>query len=124
MKQRFIYVAISFFSVVTVKVGDRDFEQEVIEKSKKIPVLVDFWAEWCMPCLMFSPILESLSEKYNGKFILAKVNVDENPDTSKKYNIMSIPTAILFKNGKPVDEFIGAAPKEIVEDWLKNNIYD
>ncbi len=102
----------------TIEVDDSTFEKEVIEKSKEIPVVVDFWATWCMPCLILGPILEKLAEEYKGKFILAKLNVDKNPITSRKYGIMSIPAVKLFKNGKVVDEFIGALPEIAVRQWL------
>jgi putative thioredoxin len=75
-----------------------------------------------MPCLMLSPILEKLAKEYNGKFILAKLNVDENRITSQKYGIMSIPSVKLFKNGKVVDEFVGALPEPSVREWLNKNI--
>jgi len=75
-----------------------------------------------MPCLMLSPILEKLAKEYNGKFILAKLNVDENRITSQKYGIMSIPSVKLFKNGKVVDEFVGALPELSVREWLNKSI--
>ena len=73
-----------------MEVNDNNFEKEVIEKSKKIPVVVDFWATWCMPCSMLGPILEKLAKKYNGKFILAKVDIDQNPRMSSKYRISAL----------------------------------
>jgi putative thioredoxin len=105
-----------------IEVDDENFQEKVIEQSKKIPVVVDFWASWCMPCLMLSPILEKLAKEYNGKFILAKLNVDENRITSQKYGIMSIPSVKLFKNGKVVDEFVGALPELSVREWLNKSI--
>jgi len=105
-----------------IEVNDENFQEKVIEQSKKIPVFVDFWASWCMPCLMLSPILEKLAKESNGKFILAKLNVDENRITSQKYGIMSIPAVKLFKNGKVVDEFVGALPEPSVREWLNKNI--
>jgi putative thioredoxin len=105
-----------------IEVNDENFQEKVIEQSKKIPVVVDFWASWCMPCLMLSPILEKLAKEYNGKFILAKLNVDENRITSQKYGIMSIPSVKLFKNGKVVDEFVGALPELSVREWLNKSI--
>lgn len=106
-----------------VDVNDENFEQEVIEKSKKIPVVVDFWAVWCMPCLMLSPALEKFADSdYKGKFILAKLNVDENPVTSQRYGIRSIPSVKMFKDGKVVDEFIGAIPESAVMQWLSKNL--
>ena len=105
-----------------IEVNDENFQEKVIEQSKKIPVVVDFWASWCTPCLMLSPILEKLAKEYNGKFILAKANVDENRITSQKYGVMSIPNVKLFKNGKVVDEFVGALPEPSVREWLNKNI--
>lgn len=105
-----------------IEVNDNDFEKEVIEKSKKVPVIVDFWAEWCMPCHVLSPILEKLVKEYNGKFILAKINVSENKATSQKYSIMGIPCVKMFKDGKVVDEFVGALPEAYVKEWLDKNL--
>jgi len=105
-----------------IEVNDENFQEKVIEQSKKIPVVVDFWASWCTPCLMLSPILEKLAKEYNGKFILAKANVDKNRTTSQKYGVMSIPNVKLFKNGKVVDEFVGALPEPSVREWLNKNI--
>jgi putative thioredoxin len=105
-----------------IEVNDENFQEKVIEQSKKIPLVVDFWASWCMPCLMLSPILEKLAKESNGKFILAKLNVDENRITGQKYGIMSIPAVKLFKNGKVVDEFVGALPEPSVREWLNKNI--
>jgi len=105
-----------------IEVNDSNFEEEVIEKSKEIPVVVDFWAQWCRPCLMLGPTLEKLAKENKGKFILAKVNVDEAPLSSQKYGIMSIPNVKLFKDGKIVDEFVGAYPETFVKEWLKKNL--
>ncbi len=105
-----------------IDVDEKTFDKEVIERSKEVSVIVDFWAEWCKPCLLIAPILESLAKKYKGKVILAKVNVDENRNLAAKYGIMSIPTVKMFKNGKPVDEFIGVIPKEAIEKWIRRYI--
>lgn len=92
-----------------IQATDANFEQEVLNSS--LPVLVDFWAPWCGPCLMVAPVIEQLAEIYQGKLKVVKVNVDENPAISARFQIMSIPTLILFKDGKPVDSVIGALPK-------------
>ncbi|OYT55732.1 MAG: thioredoxin [Candidatus Aenigmarchaeota archaeon ex4484_14] len=104
-----------------IEVDDNNFNELVVEQSKKIPVVVDFWATWCMPCLMLSPALEKAAKEYKGKFILAKLNVDEARITSQKYGIMSIPSVKMFKGGKVADEFIGAVPESVVRNWLDKN---
>lgn len=105
-----------------IEVDDSNFEEKVIDQSKEIPVVVDFWATWCMPCLMLSPALEKLAKEYNGKFILAKMNVDSGQSTSKRYGVMSIPSVKMFKDGKVIDEFVGALPEGAVKEWLDRAI--
>ena len=107
-----------------IDVTDQDFKEKVIEKSKEIPVVVDFWAEWCPPCTMLCNVLEKFADKYKGRFILAKVNVDQAPKTSREYSIMSIPSVKMFKDGKVVDEFLGAMPESNVKGWLDKNLSD
>ncbi len=89
---------------------DKNFEAEVLKSAT--PVLVDFWAEWCTPCRIVTPIVEELAHEYSGKVKVGKLNVDENPESSQTYNVMSIPTIMLFKNGQPVKSVIGAQSKE------------
>ena len=107
---------------MVIDVGDSDFQEKVIEKSKEIPVIVDFWAEWCMPCRILGPVLEKIAKEYEGKLILAKVNVEEAPSTARLYGIMSIPSVKLFKDGKIVDEFVGAVPEYVVKEWIEKNL--
>lgn len=92
-----------------IELTDQTFEQEVLQSDK--PVLVDFWAEWCGPCRMVSPIVEELAGEYDGKLKVGKVDVDSNPETATKYNIRSIPSLLIFKNGEIVDQITGAVPK-------------
>ena len=91
------------------EVTDTDFEEQVIKS--ELPVLVDFWADWCMPCKMIAPIVEELSQEYDGKVDFAKLDVDSNPSTAMTYGVRSIPTLLIFKGGKPVDQIVGAVPK-------------
>lgn len=96
-----------------VHLTDANFEEEVIKSS--LPILVDFWAEWCGPCRMVAPVLDELTKEYEGKVKIAKVNVDENKEKAMQYGIMSIPNMKLFKDGKVVDEVVGALPKEEIK---------
>ena len=105
-----------------IEVNDKNFQEKVIERSKKTPVVVDFWSPWCTPCLMLGPILEKLTKEYKEKFVLAKVNVNENRMISQKYRIMSIPSVKLFRNGMITDEFIGAIPEPLVRKWLDKSV--
>lgn len=102
--------------VEEINLTDQNFDQ-FIQNSEK-PVLVDFWAEWCMPCFALSPILEKIAQEYNDKITLAKVNLDVAPQISQKYKIERIPTVILFKSGKPIIGFIGVRPEPLVKEFL------
>src|ERR1039457_1873439 len=94
----------------TIHLDEKNFEGEVLKSS--LPVLVDFWAEWCGPCKMIAPIIDQLAAELQGKIKIAKVNVDESPQLAGLYNVMSIPTLLIFKNGLPVDQIVGALPKD------------
>jgi len=96
---------------------DQNFEEEVI-KSDLVPVLVDFWASWCGPCQMINPVIKELAEEFKGKVKVGKLNVDENPETASKYEIISIPCLKIFKGGKIIDEIIGLQPKEMIADKI------
>jgi putative thioredoxin len=103
-------------------VTDETFEKEVIEKSKTIPVVVDFWASWCGPCVSLKPTIEKIAKEYEGKFILAKAATDDNADAAAKYGVMSIPAVKLFKDGEVVDEFTGAQPEATIKQWLDQKL--
>ncbi len=99
------------------KVSDADFEATVLQSAE--PVVVDFWAEWCGPCRAIAPALEEIAKgALSGKVKIVKLNVNENPQTAAKYNIMSIPTLMLFKNGELASRQVGAAPKAKLEQWI------
>jgi thioredoxin 1 len=100
-----------------VQFSDDNFDQEVLKAST--PVLVDFWASWCAPCKAISPVIDTLAADYDGKVKIGKLNVDENPATPGQYGVRGIPTLILFKDGKVVDQVVGAVPKNQLEGLLK-----
>ena len=102
------------------KTSDASFETDVLKSAE--PVVVDFWAEWCGPCRMIAPALEEISGALGDKVKIVKLNVDENPQTAQKYNIMSIPTLMLFKQGQLASSQVGAAPKAKLEQWISTAV--
>src|SRR5215510_11958171 len=100
-------------------VTDASFARDVIDASSSRPVLVDAWAEWCGPCRMIAPVLDQLAAESGGRYKIAKLNVDENPRTASQFNIRSIPALLIFKNGKLVDQLIGAQPKPAIAARLQ-----
>jgi thioredoxin len=95
-------------------VTDASFAQDVVAASSAKPVLVDAWAEWCGPCRMIAPVLDQLAAESNGKYKIAKLNLDENPRTASQFNIRSIPTMLIFKHGQLVDQIVGVQPKQAI----------
>lgn len=109
-------------SPFVIEVNQSNFNEVVIEGSMRHPVLVDFWAAWCNPCQMLMPILAKLADEYQGKFVLAKVNSDENQSLATQFGVRSLPTVKLFKDGAVVDEFMGALPEGQIRDFLDRHI--
>lgn len=103
-----------------LEVTDQSFDKEVLQA--QVPVLVDFWAEWCGPCKMLAPTVEALANEYAGKIKVAKVNVDENIATASRYRIQGIPTLLLFKNGEVREQLVGTQPKSVVEKALNKHL--
>ena len=100
----------------------RENYQQVMEASFEVPVLLDFWASWCQPCLALTPVLVRLAEEYQGKFLLAKLNTEEQQEIAARFGIRSIPTVKLFRDGQPVDEFMGALPEQAVREFLDRHV--
>tara|TARA_E500000331_G_scaffold305064_1_gene308549 strand:+ start:104 stop:427 length:324 start_codon:yes stop_codon:yes gene_type:complete len=103
-----------------IEFNDSNFDSEVLKSDK--PVLVDFWAEWCGPCKMIAPSVEKISEEYSDKLKVGKLDVDSNPNISSTFGIRSIPTLLIFKNGAPVDQIVGAVSKEVIASKVDNHI--
>ncbi len=99
-----------------VELNDNNFEAEVLKSP--VPVLVDFWAEWCAPCRLIAPVVEELAAEYDGKVKVGKMDIEQNPQTPMKFGIRSIPTLLIFKNGQAVDTIVGAVPKNVIEEKL------
>jgi len=106
--------------MATRKVSESSFDADVLKSAE--PVLVDFWAEWCGPCRAIAPSLEDMAKDMAGKVTIAKVNIDENPGIASKYQIRSIPTLMLFKDGKPVATRMGSLPKQALYQWVEQSI--
>jgi thioredoxin 1 len=102
------------------QVTDANFEQSVLNSGK--PALVDFWAPWCGPCRIIGPIVEELAPSYQGRAVIAKMNVDDNPQVAQRYGITSIPTLMIFKDGKLVDRAVGAMPKSELQKFIDRNL--
>ena len=105
---------------MTTNINDDNFKREVLDAD--LPVLVDFWAEWCSPCRMVGPIVEAIAKEYRGKLKVCKLNVDQGLETASSYGIMSIPTLAIFKKGKVMDKIVGALPKAELEAAIKPHI--
>lgn len=103
-----------------IHLTDSNFKKEVLESN--LPVLVDYWAPWCAPCKMIAPVVEELAKDYEGKIRIGKLNVDENPKTTTHYGIMSIPTLIFFKNGKVLEQVVGALSKSELKKKIEENL--
>jgi len=104
----------------TIKVTDESFEKDVLQNDKKI--LVDFWASWCYPCLQIAPILEEISDEMSNEVVIAKHNIDEQPNQPTKYGVRGIPTMLLFKDGELKATKVGATTKSNIVSWIKENI--
>ncbi len=106
--------------ISVMELSNDNFEAEVLNSAT--PVVVDFWAAWCGPCRIFTPVIEEISKEFDSKAKFAKLNTDDNQEIAAKYNVMSIPTVLLFKSGSVVATSVGALPKESIKTWLKKNL--
>jgi len=102
------------------EITDTNFETEVINSD--LPVLIDFWAPWCAPCRAIGPVVDELSREFTGKLKVVKMNVDDNPQVAQKYGVTSIPTLMMFKDGKLVDRVVGAMPKGELQKFIERNL--
>src|SRR5689334_9954884 len=102
------------------QLSDSDFDTQVLKHSQ--PTLVDFWAEWCAPCRALSPLVDEMAQKYKGRLQVAKMNIDEHPNTPGKYSVRAIPTLLLFKNGQVVDQVVGLVSKTKLDDFLAKHL--
>jgi thioredoxin 1 len=119
--QLIIYLYINFKKkVMALEITDANFEELVLKSDK--PVLVDFWAEWCGPCRMVGPIVDEIGKEYEGKALVGKVNVDNNPQISTQFGIRNIPALLFFKNGEVVDKQVGAVPKSVLAGKLDKQL--
>ena len=105
---------------MAIAITEANFEETVLKSDK--PVIIDFWAEWCGPCRMVAPIIEELAKEYEGKAIVGKCDVDENPEIAAKFSIRNIPTLLFIKNGEQVDKLVGAVPKDKITEKLNSLI--
>ena len=105
---------------MSIKITEQNFDTEVLQSA--MPVVVDFWADWCGPCKMLSPVIESLADQYEGKVLVGKVNVDEEPDLARRFGVMSIPTVVFLKNGQEIDRKVGVMPPQVFTGVLDANL--
>ena len=106
--------------MTTFSTNDDNFDQDIAEA--KVPVLVDFWAEWCGPCKQIGPILEEIAVEHESKIKVLKINIDENPQTPQRFGVRGIPTLMIFKEGKLVESKVGSLPKTDLETWIQANL--